>query len=69
MGFHSVWWEKLRDSKFLDLLEPFDQLMARRRFKTKTDLALKKCYLIIIQSAAKGSQMVKEDIYDTSYED
>ena len=56
----------LRDSKFLDLLKPFDQLMARRGFNTKTDPALKKCYLIITQSAAKGRQMVKEDVYDTS---
>ena len=40
--------------------------MAHRGFNTKTDLALKKCYLIITQSVAKGSQMVKEDVYDTS---
>ena len=31
----------VRDSGFLDLLEPYDQIMANRGFKIKTDLALK----------------------------
>ena len=44
----------VRYSGFLDLLVPW------QRFKIKTDLALKQCFLIIPQSAAKGSQMVKK---------
>ena len=56
----------VRDSGFLDLLEPFDQVMADRGFKIKTDLALKQCSLSIPPSAAKGSQMVKKDVHDTS---
>ena len=33
----------VRDSGFLDLLEPFDQVMADRRFKIESDLAIKQC--------------------------
>ena len=47
-------------------MEPFDQVMADRGFKIKTDLALKQCSLSIPPSAAKGSQMVKKDVHDTS---
>ena len=50
----------VRDSGFLDLVEPLDQVMADRAFKIKTDLALKQCSLSIPASAAKGSQMVKK---------
>ena len=56
----------VRDSGFLHLLEPFDQVMADRGFKTKIDLALKQCFLNIPPSAEKGSQMVKKDAHDTS---
>ena len=57
----------VRDSGFLDLLEPFGQVMADRGFKIKTDLALKQCSLSIHPSAAKDNQMVKKrDVHDTS---
>ena len=56
----------VKDSGFLDLLEPFDQVMADRGFKIETDLALRQCSLSIPQSAAKGSQMVKKDVYGKS---
>ena len=56
----------VRDSGFLDLLEPFDQVMADRGFKIKTDLAVKQCSLSIPPSTAKGRQMVKKDNHDTS---
>ena len=48
----------IRNSGFLDILEPFDQVMADRGFKIKTDLAMKQCTLCIPPSAAKGTQMV-----------
>ena len=56
----------LSDSGFLSLLERFGQVMAGRGFKIKTDLALKQCSFSIPPSAAKGSQMVKKDVHDTS---
>ena len=68
LGFPPVYGERssdihiVRDSEFLDLLESFDQVMAGRGFKIKTDLALKQCSLSILPSAAKGSQMVKKDV-------
>ena len=56
----------VRDSGFLELLEPCDQVMADRGFKMKTDLALKQCTLSIPPSAAKGSQMVAKEVPETS---
>ena len=56
----------VRQSGFLDLLEPHDRVMADRGFKIKTDLAMKQCYLSIPSSAAKGSQMVGSDVRKTS---
>ena len=56
----------VRDSWFLDLLEPYDQIMADRGFKTKTDLALKQFTLAIPPSAASGCQMVSRDVKETS---
>ena len=56
----------IRDSGFLDLLEPYDQIMADRGFKIKTDLALKQCTLTIPPSAASGYQMVSRDVKEAS---
>ena len=56
----------VRNSGFLDILEPYDQVMADRGFKIKTDLAIKQCKLRIPPSAAKGSQMVASDVKETS---
>ena len=47
----------VRDSGFLDLLEPIHQVMADWGFKIKTDLAMKQCTLCIPPSAAKGNQV------------
>ena len=53
----------LRDSGFFNLLKPFED----RGFKIKTHLALiKQGFSSIPPSAAKGSQMVKNDVHDTS---
>ena len=35
----------VRNSGFLDLLEPYDTVMADRGFKIKSDLTMKRCYL------------------------
>ena len=56
----------VRDSGFLDLLEPYDQIMADRGFKIKTYLALKQCTLAIPTRAASGCQMVSRDVKETS---
>ena len=56
----------VRDSAFLDLLEPYDQIMADRGFKIKTDLALKQCTLAIPPRAASGCQMVSRGVKETS---
>ena len=54
-----------RDSGFLWLLEPYDQITADCRFKIKTGLALKHSSLSIHPSSAKGNQMVKRDLHAT----
>ena len=56
----------VRGSGFLEILEPFDQIMADRGFKIKTDLAMKQCALAILPSAAKGAQMLSNDVKETS---
>ena len=33
----------VRDSAFLDMMQPFDQVMADRGFKIKTDLTVRQC--------------------------
>ena len=57
LGFPSLWKDIdiVRDSGFLDLLEPFDKVMADREFRIKTDLAIKQCSLSKLPSAAKGT--------------
>ena len=44
----------VRDSGFLDLLDPYDQIMADGGFKIKTDLALKQCTLAVPPSTDSG---------------
>ena len=56
----------IQNSSFLDLLEIKDQVMADRGFKTKTDLAMKQCFLCIPPSASKGNQMTIGDVKKTS---
>ena len=65
-GFPLHMMGELRDSGFLDLSESYDQTIADRGYKVKTDLALKQCTLAIPPSAASGCQMVSRDIKETS---
>ena len=54
------------DSKFLRMLEPFDQVMADRSFKTRDDLAMYQASLTIPPSAAKDQQMLGDDVAEAS---
>ena len=56
----------VKDSGFLDILEPYDQVMADRGFKIKTDLAMQQCTSCIPPSGAKGVEMLAKDVMDTS---
>ena len=56
----------VRDSEFLDILEPYDTVMADRGFKIKSHLTFRRCFLAIPPSAAKENQMTSTDIRDTS---
>lgn len=56
----------VKDSGFLDILEPYDTLMADRGFKIKSELTMKRCYLAIPPSAAKGTQMTHDDVMTTN---
>eukprot|EP00794_Sanderia_malayensis_P017239 gene17236-18960_t len=56
----------VRDSGFLDLLEPYDTVMADRGFKMKADLTMKRCFLAIPPSAASGTQMTSKDVKETN---
>ena len=58
----------IRNSGFFDLLllKPYDTVMAGGGFKIKSDLAMKRCYLAISPSAAKGSQKTKDDVSETN---
>ena len=57
----------VRDSGFLDILEPYDLLMADGGFKIKTELTMRRCYLAIPPSAASGTQMRESDIRETNH--
>ena len=56
----------VRNSNFLQFLEPRDEVMADRGFKIKTDLAMYQCTLTIPPSAAAGVQMCNSDVQKTS---
>ena len=56
----------VRNSGFLDLLEPYDTVMADRGFKIKSDLTMKRCYVAISPSATKETQMTKDDVSQTN---
>ncbi|XP_065068969.1 uncharacterized protein LOC135694198 [Rhopilema esculentum] len=51
----------VRYSGFLDLLEPYDTVIADRGFKIKSDLLMKRCFLAIPPSAARGTQMTQSE--------
>ena len=57
----------VRNSGFLDLLEPYNTVMADRGFKIKSDFTMKRCYLAIPPSAAKGTQMTKDDVSEINH--
>ena len=56
----------VKNSGFLDLLQPKDQVMADRGFKIRTELAMKQCTLCTPPSVAKGNQMTSSDVKNTS---
>ena len=56
----------VRDSDFLRLLEPGDQVMADRGFKIRTDLATVPAELCIPPRAVQGNQMTEQEVKETS---
>ena len=57
----------VRDSGFLDLVEPYDEIMAYRGFKIMEDLVMMKmATLCIPPSKAKSMQMLLSDVRKTS---
>ena len=56
----------VRNSGFLELIEPYDQVMADRGFKIKEDLMMVMSTLCIPPSCAASSQMFPGDIKKTS---
>ena len=56
----------VRNSGFLKLIEPYDQVMADRGFKIKEDLMMMMASLCIPPSCAASSQMLPGDIKKTS---
>ena len=56
----------VKDSGFLDILEPYDTVMADKGFKIKSVLTMKRCYLALPPSAAKGTQMTHDDAMTTN---
>ena len=56
----------VRDSGFLRVLEPGDQIMADRGFKIKTNIATIPAKLCIPPSAQSGVQMTENDVVETS---
>ena len=58
----------VQDSGFLDILEPYDTIMADCGFKIMSDLTFHRCFLAIPPSAAKGNQMASSDIRENQME-
>lgn len=56
----------VRDSGFLDLIEPFDEVMADRGFKIKEELMMRMAKLCIPPSKAASMQMLSADVKKTS---
>ena len=52
----------IRGSRFLELLDPYNTVMADRGFKKNSELALRRCYLAIHPSTAKRTQMIASDV-------
>lgn len=56
----------VRDCGFLNLIEPFDQIMADRGFKIKEDLLQYQAYLCIPPSTVMGMQQSANNVKETS---
>ena len=56
----------VKDSGFLNLLEPYDEVMADRGFKIREELMMRMSTLCIPQSKAAAMQMLPSDIRKTS---
>ncbi|XP_028416844.1 uncharacterized protein LOC114541054 [Dendronephthya gigantea] len=56
----------VRDSGFLNLVEPFDEIMADRGFKIREELMMHMATLCIPPSKAKSMQMLPSDVRKTS---
>ena len=54
------------DSRFLNRLEPYDQVMADRGFKIRDDLAMYQATLAISPSTVGNFQMATQDVAETS---
>ena len=52
--------------RFLDILEPYDTVMADCGFKIKLDLTFHRCFLAIPLTASKGNQGTSSDTRETS---
>ena len=71
LGFHHVMEGGqqtyiVQDSGFLDILKPYDTVMANCGFKIKSDLTFHRCCLAILPSASKGNQVTSSDVRVTS---
>ena len=52
----------VKDSSFLNLLEPYDEVMADRGFKIREELMMRMSTLCIPQSKAAAKQMLPSDV-------
>ena len=56
----------MKDSGFLNLLEPYDEVMADRGFKIREELMMRMSTLCIPQSKAAAMQKLSSDVRKTS---
>ena len=56
----------VKDSSFLNLLEPYDEVMADRGFKIREELMMRMSTLCIPRSKAAAKQMLRSDVRKTS---
>lgn len=56
----------VKDSGFLNLLEPYDEVMADRGFKIREELMMRMAKLCIPPSKAASMQMLPSDVRKTS---
>ena len=56
----------VRNSGFLNMIEPYDEIMADRGFKIREDLMMHMATLCIPPSCASSMQMLPHDVRETS---